>query len=69
MMEPETEYLMIRAREEAVLAIQAEHPAAAAAHQNLSVRYSAKAAIELADAASENAPLSTLPPRRIRKPG
>jgi hypothetical protein len=49
MAETETEYLMLRAREEAVLAIQAEHPSAAAAHQELSVLYSAKAMIGLAD--------------------
>lgn len=54
MIDPETEYLMIRAQEEAVAAIQATHPAAAAAHQGLSVRYSAKAAIEIADEAGDS---------------
>jgi hypothetical protein len=49
MIDPETEYLMIRAHEEAVLAIRAEHPAAAAAHQGLAVRYSTKAVMNLAE--------------------
>jgi hypothetical protein len=45
----ETEYLLTRAQDEAVAAIQAEHPAAAAAHQRLSLLYSAKAILELGD--------------------
>jgi hypothetical protein len=45
----ETEYLLRRARDEALLAIRAEHPAAAAAHQGMAVRYSTQALIELAD--------------------
>jgi len=49
MIDPETEYLMARAKEEAVLAIQARHPDAAAAHQELSLRYSVKAVIELVE--------------------
>ena len=49
MIDPETEHLMTRAKEEAVLAIQAVHPAAAAAHQGMAVRYSTQAVIELAD--------------------
>lgn len=47
MAETETEYLLTRAQDEAVAAIRAEHPAAAAAHQRLSLLYSAKAIIEL----------------------
>jgi hypothetical protein len=47
MIDPETEYLMTRAKEEAVLAIQVQDPAAARAHHGLAVRYSAKAAIGL----------------------
>lgn len=48
MINTETEYLMIRAQEEAVAALHAEHPSAAAAHQSLSVLYSTKAAMDLA---------------------
>ena len=48
MINPKTEYLMLRAQEEAVAALHAEHPSAAAAHQSLAVLYSAKAAIDLA---------------------
>jgi hypothetical protein len=53
MIDPETEYVMTRAKEEAVLAIQAAHPAAAAAHQGMAVRYSTQAVIELADALAD----------------
>ena len=53
MINPETEYLMIRAQEEAVAALQAEHPSAAAAHQSLAVLYSAKAAMDIADDAGD----------------
>jgi hypothetical protein len=49
MIDPETEHLMIRAKEEAVLAIQARHPAAARAHQNMAVRYSTKAVMGLVE--------------------
>jgi hypothetical protein len=49
MIDPETEYLMTRAMDEAVLAIRAGHPAAAAAHHGLAVRYSTKAVIDLAN--------------------
>lgn len=48
MIDPETDHLMTRAKEEAVLAIQARHPAAARAHQGLAVRYSTRAVIGLA---------------------
>jgi hypothetical protein len=47
MIDPETEHLMIRAKEEAILAIQAGNPAAARAHQGMAVRYSTKAVISL----------------------
>jgi len=47
MIDSETEYLMMRARQEAALAARASHPAAAAAHRHLSLRYSARALIEL----------------------
>jgi hypothetical protein len=49
MIDPETDHMMIRAEEEAILAIQATHPAAAQAHQIMAVRYSTKAVIALAD--------------------
>lgn len=49
MIDPETEYLMLRAKDEAVLAIQAGHPAAAKAHQQMAVSYSERAVTELAD--------------------
>lgn len=49
MFDTETAYLLDRAEEEAVAAIQADHPAASAAHQQLSMLYSAKALIELGD--------------------
>ncbi len=48
MIRPETEYLMTRAKDEAVLAIRAAHPAAAEAHQAMAVRYSNRAVTELA---------------------
>ena len=47
MIDPETDHLMTRAKEEAILAIQAGHPAAARAHHNMAVRYSTKAVIGL----------------------
>lgn len=47
MTDNETEYLLTRAKEEAVAAIQARHPSASAAHQRLSMLYSAKAILEL----------------------
>ena len=47
MIDEQTQYLMTRASEETVLAIQSADPAAAAAHQGLALRYSAKAVIEL----------------------
>ena len=47
MIDPETEYLMIRAKDEAVLAIRAGHPAAADAHHGLAVLYSTRAVTDL----------------------
>ena len=55
MIDPETEHLMTRAKEEAVLAIGAENPAAAGAHHFMAVRYSTKAAINLVDDGDEPA--------------
>jgi hypothetical protein len=49
MIRPETEYLMTRAKDEAVLAIKAGHPAAAEAHQEMAVRYANRAVTELAE--------------------
>jgi len=49
MLDTETAYLLTRAREEAIAAIQARHPSASAAHQQLSILYSAKAIIGLGD--------------------
>jgi hypothetical protein len=43
MIDPETDHLMIRAEEEAILAIRATHPAAARAHQDMAVHYSTRA--------------------------
>lgn len=53
MMGPETEYLMVRARQEAAMAAEASHPAAAAAHRSLSLRYSAKAAMDIAEGVAD----------------
>ena len=44
----EAGYLLTRAKEEAEAATQAHHPSASAAHQQLSMLYSAKAILELA---------------------
>jgi hypothetical protein len=46
---PDTDYFLLRAKQESILAIQADHPAAAAAHQNLSSRYSAQAVMSIVD--------------------
>jgi len=48
-MKPETRYLLWRASEEALRAINSEKPEAANIHEALSVRYSAKALILLAE--------------------
>jgi hypothetical protein len=50
MADDETHYLLDRAKEEAVAAIQADHPLAEAAHQQLSILYSTRAIIEIAEA-------------------
>jgi hypothetical protein len=42
----DTDYYLQRAKHEAILAIQADHPATAASHQGLSVRYSARAVLK-----------------------
>jgi hypothetical protein len=47
MTDRETAYLLTRAKEEAVAAIQAQNPTVSAVHQRLSLLYSAKAIIEL----------------------
>ena len=48
-MKPETKSLLRRAKEEAHRAIISEKPEAANAHEALSVRYSAKALVLLAE--------------------
>ena len=45
----DTSYFLERAQQEAILAIQAVHPAAAYAHQSLSSRYSAQAILAIVD--------------------
>jgi DNA gyrase inhibitor GyrI len=47
MTDSDTDYYLKRAEQEEVLAIQADHPKAAAAHRDLSVRYSACAVIAI----------------------
>lgn len=49
MSDSEAAYLLNRAEEEAIAAIRADHPAASASHQQLSIFYSAKALIKLRD--------------------
>jgi len=53
MTDPDTQYLIIRARQEAAMAARAKHPSAAAAHRILSLRYSARAVIVLAEEAGQ----------------
>ena len=50
MISRETEFLLSRAMDEAVLAIRSPNPQAALAHQGMAVRYSTLAIIELAEA-------------------
>ena len=64
----ETGYLLNRAHEEAVAAIRADHPSAAAAHQRLSLLYSTKAIIELAAGDAEDK-TGAGRPRFIAAPG
>lgn len=47
--EPDLAYLMRRAREEARSAAHADKPEAAAVHRDLSVRYSARALMTIAE--------------------
>lgn len=49
MTDPETQYLISRARQEAKMAARARHPQAAEAHRILSLRYSAKAVMDLGE--------------------
>jgi hypothetical protein len=46
---PETDFLLRRAEEEAILAIRTDHPNAAAAHFDLSLRYGERARAALTD--------------------
>ena len=52
-MEEETEFLLKRAKEEATKAIRSADERAADAHQQMAVRYSARALIRLADQDSD----------------
>lgn len=52
-MEEETEFLLKRAEEEATQAVRAADERAADAHQQMAVRYSARALIRLADQDSD----------------
>ena len=63
-MEEETEFLLKRAREEATQAIRAGDERVADAHQQMAVRYSAKALIRLA----EQDPDEPTTPRVIEEP-
>lgn len=62
MIDRETEHLMLRAEEEAVLAIRAAHPAAARAHHGLAVGYSTRAVIALLE--EDQGPALTATPGR-----
>lgn len=62
MTDTETAYLLARARDEAIAAIRAAHPAASAVHQQLSVLYSAKAIIELGHEEEEHSVEQRLSP-------
>lgn len=53
----DTPYLLRRAHEEAVRAIQATHRKAAAAHQRLAILYSARAALALVNGDADRAAL------------
>ena len=66
MIDPDTDHLMIRAEEEAILAIRATHPAAARAHHNMAVRYSTRAVIALAGQ-EDSVPMET-PMSRAGRP-
>jgi hypothetical protein len=47
MADSDADYYRQRAEQEVLLAVQADHPKAAAAHRSLSVRYSARAAMAI----------------------
>lgn len=47
--QPDTEFLLRRAEQEAVVAINTEHPIAQAAHLDLSLRYGERARFALTD--------------------
>jgi hypothetical protein len=51
----QTAYLLTRAREEAVAAIQSQNPTVSAVHHRLSMLYSAKAIIDLGHDESDEA--------------
>ena len=51
-MQSDPEFLLRRAKEESVLALETDQPEAAEVHQKLAVHYSAKAAMALAARAS-----------------
>jgi hypothetical protein len=53
-MESDPEFLLRRAKEESVRAIEAEQPEAANVHQKLAVQYSAKAAMALANGVEDH---------------
>lgn len=53
MADSDTDYYLERAEQEEVLAIQADHPKAAAAHRGLSVGYSARAVIAIVNEQDE----------------
>lgn len=53
-MKPETQYLLRRASDEALRAISSQQPEAADVHESLSVRYSAKALILIAEEDEES---------------
>jgi hypothetical protein len=53
MIDSDTDYYLKRAEQEEVLAIQADHPKAAAAHRDMSMRYSVSAVIAIVDEQDE----------------
>ena len=60
-MDDETKFLLKRAYEEATLAIKAEGESASDAHQEMAIRYSAKALAQLSNAGPEAAKPAALP--------
>ena len=53
MADSDTDYYLERAEQEEVLAIQADHPNAAAAHRGMAVGYSARAVIAIVNEQDE----------------